>query len=108
MSLTIETELKEVLEGLNRRFDKFEQKLDSVQSDITHLKIGQAEIIGKLNGIDIRVNALEKKVDGLTVDNSNISKEISDLKGVKSLVVPAFVAIFASLLTLLTRSINLP
>jgi archaellum component FlaC len=108
MPLKIETELKEVLEGLNRRFDKIDQKLDRVQNDITELKIGQAEITGKVDGIKIRVDTLEKKVDGLSSDVATVTKELSDLKGVKSLIVPAFVAIFASLLTLLTKSIHLP
>ena len=39
MSIKIETELKEVLEGLNRRFDKIDQKLDNVQNDTTELKL---------------------------------------------------------------------
>lgn len=108
MSIKIETELKEVLEGLNRRFDKIDQKLDNVQNDMTELKIGQAEINGKVDGIKIRVGTLEKKVDQLSSDVATVTREISDLKGVKSLIVPAFVAIFASLLTLLTRSISLP
>lgn len=126
MSLTIETELKEVLEGLNRRFDKIDQKLDNVQNDITELKIGQSEIKGEiktintridgledkistgLNGLDDKIKITQQSVDRLSTDVATVSKEISDLKGVKSLIVPAFVAIFASLITLLARGIKLP
>ncbi|PSB57982.1 hypothetical protein [Chamaesiphon polymorphus] len=63
MSLTIEVELKDVLNGIN-------QKLDVIQKDVTDLKLGQAEIKGDIKAVDERlsgkINTLETKVDGLT------------------------------------------
>lgn len=48
MSITIETDLKEILDKLDqkmdRQFDKLEQKVDRMQQDITELKLGQTKI----------------------------------------------------------------
>jgi chromosome segregation ATPase len=68
VSLTIETELKEVLEGLNRRFDKLDQKLDNVQKDLTDLKIGQVKIEGEIRTLDERltgkIDTLDERLTG--------------------------------------------
>lgn len=98
MSVTIETDLKEVLEKLDQKLDKqfeqLEQKLDrrfeqvdkrfeqidkrfeQVDINLTNLKIGQVEISGRIDTLDERlggkINALDTKVDGLGSRLSNI------------------------------------
>jgi archaellum component FlaC len=107
MSVTIETDLKDILVQLNG-------KLERIQDDITDLKVGQAEINGeiktintKIVGVNDKIDGLQKTVDKLAVDVSASKQDISDLKGVKSLIIPGFVAILASLLTFAFRGINL-
>lgn len=39
MSMMIETDLKDVLNKLDQRFDRLEQKLDKIESDLTDLKV---------------------------------------------------------------------
>ncbi|HEY9872657.1 MAG TPA: hypothetical protein V6D12_04445 [Candidatus Obscuribacterales bacterium] len=55
MSVTIESDLKEILA-------KIDQKLDSISKDITDLKVGQARLEEKVDGLEKR---LEEKIDGL-------------------------------------------
>ena len=68
MSLTIEVELKDVLNGIN-------QKLDVIQKDVTDLKLGQVEIKGDINTLDEKlsgkINTLDTKVDGLSTRVGN-------------------------------------
>ncbi|NJO94618.1 MAG: hypothetical protein HC820_10365, partial [Hydrococcus sp. RM1_1_31] len=56
MSLTIESDLKEILTRL-------EQKIDNVSKDVNDLKVSVAETRAELKG-DIK--ALNEKVDGLS------------------------------------------
>jgi chaperonin cofactor prefoldin len=37
--MMIETDLKDVLNQLGQRFDRLEQKLDKIESDLTDLKV---------------------------------------------------------------------
>ena len=39
MSMMIETDLKDVLNQLGQRFDRLEQKLDKIESDLTDPKV---------------------------------------------------------------------
>jgi hypothetical protein len=48
MATMIETDLKEFLGKLDQRFDRLEQRLDRIDTDLTSLKVSQAEIKGEL------------------------------------------------------------
>jgi archaellum component FlaC len=129
MSLVIETDLKDI-------FNKIDQRLERMEQGINELKLGQVEIKGDINTLDEKlsgqikavderlsgqittletkvagtnekVDTLQKTVTKLDTDVSTIKQDISDLKGVKSLVIPAVVAIIVSLLGLLVRGINI-
>ncbi|AFZ11886.1 hypothetical protein Cri9333_0971 [Crinalium epipsammum PCC 9333] len=56
MSITIESDLKEIL-------TKIDQKLDTLSRDVTDLKVGQARLEEKVDGLEKR---LESKLDGLS------------------------------------------
>ncbi|WP_373545774.1 hypothetical protein [Chamaesiphon sp.] len=62
MSLTIETELKDI-------FIKIDNRLDRMEQGINELKLGQSEIKGDIKALDERLSGkianLETKVDGL-------------------------------------------
>jgi len=77
------------------------EKLDSLQKDFTDLKVDMAEVKTELKIIDRRL----EKVEGT---QNALIKDVSDLKGAKSLIIPVVVAVLTSILTLLVRSIPNP
>ncbi|MBE9170689.1 hypothetical protein IQ238_25295 [Pleurocapsales cyanobacterium LEGE 06147] len=75
MSIQIESDLKEILQRFEQRFDKIDQKLDKLSEDVTELKVGQARLEGKIEAVDEKlsgqIKALDNKVDGLDKRVSN-------------------------------------
>ncbi|HEY9875953.1 MAG TPA: hypothetical protein V6D12_21155 [Candidatus Obscuribacterales bacterium] len=66
MSVTIESDLKEVLakidqklDKLDARFDKVDARFDSLSKDITDLKVGQARLEEKVDGLSKRMDNQE-------------------------------------------------
>jgi archaellum component FlaC len=94
MSITIDSELKDVLGEINR-------KLDGVAKDVTDLKVSVARLDEKVDSIDKRLSKVESQYSTLVTD-------VSDLKGTKSLIIPIVVATLTSLLTLIIRAIPNP
>jgi chromosome segregation ATPase len=68
MSLTIETELKDVLAKIDSRLDRMEQ-------GINELKLGQAELKGEVKNLSTElkgeIKTLDTKVDGLSTRVGN-------------------------------------
>jgi hypothetical protein len=68
MSLTIETELKDVLAKIDSRLDRMEQ-------GINELKLGQAELKGEVKTLSTElkgeIKTLDTKVDGLSTRVGN-------------------------------------
>ncbi len=93
-NLVIETDLKEIL-------TKIDQRLERLEENMTTLKVSQARIEEKVDGLSKRAENIEK-------ETSSSTKDISDLKGAKSLIIPIVVAVTTSLLTLLIRAIPNP
>ncbi len=87
--VTVTYSLEEVLR-------RMEDKLDTLQKDVTDLKVGQATLTEKVNSMDKRLEKVESEQDTMV-------KAISDLQGFRSLVVPIVVAVATALLTLLFR-----
>ena len=82
MSLIIETDLKDFLTNLERkidhRFDKIEQRMDTMQDDITTLKLGQndlrneiklvqTKLEGDIKSLDTKGSVIQPIITGLTV-----------------------------------------
>jgi hypothetical protein len=63
MSVTIEQDLKEVLGEINQKLDHLQndidQKFDRMQGDITDLKVGQARLEEKVDGLAKRIDNQE-------------------------------------------------
>ena len=61
MSLTIETELKDI-------FTKIDQRLERMEQSINELKLGQVEIKGEIKSLDEKlsgkINNLDEKLSG--------------------------------------------
>jgi len=72
-----------------------------IDDRLTKLEVGQAKLIEKVEGMDKRLERLENEQSGLV-------KDISDLKGAKSLIIPVTVAIITAILTVFLRSLPSP
>jgi len=63
MSVMIEQDLKEYLDQqfkqFNQKFDKIDQRLERIENDITDLKVGQARLEEKIDGLDKRLGFQE-------------------------------------------------
>ena len=88
---TIETDLAEILKDI-----RSDQK--KLLEEVSHLKVGQAEIKVKVNNIDETVKELKDNQKTLTSD-------VSSLMGAKSLIIPIIVAVTTSIATLIIRTI---
>jgi archaellum component FlaC len=98
---SLSTELKGDINTLDEKLSGQIKALDErLSGQITNLNT-------KVVGTNEKVDLLQKTVTKLDTDVSTIKQDISDLKGVKSLIVPAVVAIIVSLLGLLVRGINI-
>lgn len=68
MSITIEQDLKEVLNSIN-------QKLDNLQKDVTDIKIElatfQGEVKGDIKSLDEKVTTLDKRVEKIENSQKN-------------------------------------
>jgi predicted nucleic acid-binding Zn-ribbon protein len=65
--IQVTTELKEYLDKFDKRFDRFEEKLDSLQKDTTELKIGQAKLQEKMEGLSKRIDNQEFVSRGILI-----------------------------------------
>ena len=130
MSLTIETELKDIFTKIDQRLDRMEQGQNELKLNVSELKGEVKNLSTELNGevknlstelkgeirnlntevknIGTKVDDLQKTTNKLDEEIGDSKQDISDLKGFKSLVVPGFVAILASLLTFIFKGINFP
>ena len=94
MPTIIETDLKEVLDRIDRR-------LNSIESDLTTIKVDVATV-------KTTVNSLENRLEKIETEQKILMKDMADLKGAKSLIIPIIVAVTTSLITLLIRAIPNP
>ena len=88
--------LKRIEDKLDSNHKEVNQKFDKINERLTNLEVGQAQLTEKVNGIDKRLEKVESTQDILV-------KEVSDLKGVKSLIIPIIVAVTTAFLTLIAR-----
>ena len=101
MATTIETDLKEILGEFKQEFTKINQRLDRMETDLTTIKIDVATV-------KTTVNSLENRLDKIEIEQKTLIKDMADLKGAKSLIIPIIVAVTTSLITLLIRAIPNP
>jgi archaellum component FlaC len=94
MPTIIETDLKEVL-------DRIDKRLNSIESDLTTIKVDVATV-------KTTVNSLENRLEKIETEQKTLIKDMVDLKGAKSLIIPIIVAVTTSLITLLIRAIPNP
>ncbi|HEY9694108.1 MAG TPA: hypothetical protein V6D15_18045 [Oculatellaceae cyanobacterium] len=59
MSVTIESDLKEILNKIDQRLDKLDTKIDNLSKDITDIKVGVAKLEEKVDGVSKRIDNQE-------------------------------------------------
>ncbi len=101
MATTIETDLKEILGEFKQEFTKINQRLDRMETDLTMIKVDVATV-------KTTVNSLENRLEKIETEQKTLIKDMADLKGAKSLIIPIIVAVTTSLITLLIRAIPNP
>jgi archaellum component FlaC len=101
MPTMIETDLKEVL-------DRIDKRLNSIESDLTTIKVDVATVKTTVNSLETRMDKLDNRLDKIDTEQKILIKDIADLKGAKSLIIPIIVAVTTSLITLLIRAIPNP
>ena len=101
MATTIEMDLKEILGEFKQEFTKINQRLDRMETDLTTIKVD-------VTTVKTTVNSLENRLEKIETEQKTLIKDMADLKGVKSLIIPIIVAVTTSLITLLIRAIPNP
>jgi len=97
----IETDLKEVL-------DRIDKRLNSIESDLTTIKVDVATVKTTVTSLETRMDKLDNRLDKIDTEQKTLIKDIADIKGAKSLIIPIIVAVTTSLITLLIRAIPNP
>ncbi len=78
MSITIETDLKEILDKLDQKMDRqfaqldqkmdrLDQKIERAQEDIAKLQVGQAKLEGDIKALDNKGSVIQPILTGITV-----------------------------------------
>ncbi len=86
---TVTYSIAEVLTRIESKIDKMDEKVNTIEV--------------KLATIETEARNLKEDVRDIKTVQNTLVTEVSDLKGVKSLVIPIVVAIATALLTLLFR-----
>ena len=102
---TVTYSLEAILTRIEGKIDSLQrdmsEKFDKVDDRLTKLEVGQAKLIEKVEGMDKRLEKLESEQSGLV-------KDISDLKGAKSLIIPITISVITAVLTVFLRSFPSP
>ena len=97
--------LKRIEGKLDSNHKEVNQKFDKISERLTNLEVGQAKLTEKVEGIDKRLERVENNQDTLV-------KEVSDLKGFRSLTLPIIVggisAVIGGIVTAVARFVFYP
>ncbi|MGV2390536.1 MAG UNVERIFIED_CONTAM: shikimate dehydrogenase [Microcystis novacekii LVE1205-3] len=98
-------EIKDSIEEVNQKMDTLQkdvnQKIDTLQRDVNDLKVGQAKLTEKVEGMDKRLEKVEN-------EQYTLVKAISDLQGFRGLIVPILIgAMSAAIGAIITVAIRI-
>ncbi|GBE75385.1 MAG: shikimate 5-dehydrogenase [Microcystis sp.] len=105
---TLQRDVNQKIDNLQRDMDqKFDslqkdvnQKFDTLQKDVNDLKIETTEIKGDIKTLDQKVETMDKRLEKVEDSYAILVKDIADLKGFKSLIIPMVVAFLSAVVTL--------
>lgn len=99
--ITITSSLESILGEIKDSIKDVNQKIETIQKDLVDLKVGQATLTEK-------VDSIGKRLEKVETEQTTLVKDIADLKGVKSLIIPLIVAITTAIATVFLRSLPNP
>lgn len=98
--VTVTYDLADILKELKQDIKEVNTKLDKQSEKLTTIEVELAEIKTEIKGMDKRLERVENTQDTLV-------KEVSDLKGFRSLILPIIVggisAIIGGIVTVVAR-----
>lgn len=68
----IETDIAEILQKLNEKFDKIDERFQKIDERFNRLEIGQAEIKGKIEALDTKVEQLNIRIGNVEFSSRGI------------------------------------
>ncbi|TRU91638.1 MAG: shikimate 5-dehydrogenase [Microcystis novacekii Mn_MB_F_20050700_S1] len=100
----IESKIDNLQRDVNQKFDNLQrdmdQKIDTLQKDVNDLKVEVTEIKGDIKTLDQKVETMDKRLEKVEDSYTVLVKDIADLKGFKSLIIPMVVAFLSAVVTL--------
>ena len=100
----IESKIDNLQRDVNQKFDSLQrdmdQKIDTLQKDVNDLKVEVTEIKGDIKTLDQKVETIDKRLEKVEDSYAILVKDIADLKGFKSLIIPMVVAFLSAVVTL--------
>ncbi|MFM6760304.1 MAG: shikimate 5-dehydrogenase [Microcystis panniformis] len=100
----IESKIDNLQRDVNQKFDNLQrdmdQKIDTLQKDVNDLKIETTEIKGEIKTLTEKVEGIDKRLEKVENNYAILVKDIADLKGFKSLIIPMVVAFLSAVVTL--------
>ncbi len=105
---TLQRDVNQKIDNLQRDMDhKFDslqkdvnQKFDTLQKDVNDLKVEPTEIKGEIKTLTEKVAGIDKRLEKVEDSYAILVKDIADLKGFKSLIIPMVVAFLSAVVTL--------
>ncbi|MCA2554206.1 MAG: shikimate dehydrogenase [Microcystis sp. M04BS1] len=98
---TVTYSLESVLKEIKDSIKEVNQKIDTLQEDVNDLKVGQAKLTEKVEGMDKRLEKVEN-------EQYTLVKAISDLQGFRGLIVPILIgAMSAAIGAIITVAIRI-
>ena len=100
----IESKIDNLQRDVNQKIDNLQrdmdQKIDNLQKDVNDLKVEVTEIKGDIKTLDQKVETMDKRLEKVEDSYAILVKDIADLKGFKSLIIPMVVAFLSAVVTL--------
>ncbi len=103
--IEITTDLTKILDRIETNLNDFRKETNE---RLNKLEVGQARLEETTKSLSLQISSIDRRVEKIESSQNEVVKEIADLKGAKSLVIPIVVAVITSLLTLLIRAIPNP
>jgi predicted nucleic acid-binding Zn-ribbon protein len=104
----IESKIDTLQRDVDQKFDTLQrdmdQKFGTLQKDVNDLKVEVTEIKGDIKTLSEKVEGMDKRLEKVEDNYTVLVKDIADLKGFKSLIIPMIVAFLSTIVTLGLRS----
>jgi predicted nucleic acid-binding Zn-ribbon protein len=104
----IESKIDTLQRDVDQKFDTLQrdmdQKFGTLQKDVNDLKVEVTEVKGDIKTLSEKVEGMDKRLEKVEDNYTVLVKDIADLKGFKSLIIPMIVAFLSAIVTLGLRS----